>query len=114
VTVYNTKITPNIRRDNLLLYRKGLFDVLISCRALDEGTNVPETAVAIIASATASQRQRIQRLGRVLRPSKGKQEALVYTIYATDPEEERLRTEALRLGPIASVEWFKTGREARG
>lgn len=113
-TIYNTRVSPVIRRDNLLLYRRGLFDVLISCRALDEGTNVPETTVAIIASATASQRQRIQRLGRVLRPSQGKKTALVYTIYATDAEEERLRKEAVTLEPVASVEWYKSRGKASG
>lgn len=63
VTLYHSGISPIVRRDNLRLYRRGAFDVL-SCRALDEGMNVPETTVAIVASSGASSRQRIQRLGR--------------------------------------------------
>lgn len=105
VTLYHSKIAPVVRRDNLRLYRHGVFDVLISCRALDEGTNVPETIVAIVASSTASIRQRIQRLGRVLRPAAGKSTATVYTIYATDQEERRLIQEARSLEGIASVQW---------
>lgn len=112
-TIYNTRIGPVIRRDNLRMYRRGMFDVLISCRALDEGTNVPETAVAIIASSTASQRQRIQRLGRVLRPADGKEKATVVTIYITDAEEERLKKEAKRLGNIAKVTWLR-GEKSHG
>lgn len=84
-----------------------MFDVLVSCRALDEGTNVPETVVAVIASSTSSQRQRIQRLGRVLRPSDGKTVASVYTLYTTDTEEKRLREEEALLEGVATVQWYK-------
>jgi superfamily II DNA or RNA helicase len=79
-TIYHSRIAGPLRRDNLRLYRKGVFDVLVSCRALDEGINIPETQLAIIASATASERQRVQRLGRVLRPASGKTHALIYTL----------------------------------
>jgi superfamily II DNA or RNA helicase len=106
-TIYHTKVGPVIRRDNLRLYRRGMFDVLVSCRALDEGTNVPETVVAVIASSTSSQRQRIQRLGRVLRPADGKTVASVYTLYATDLEEKRLREEEALLEGVATVKWYQ-------
>ena len=87
VTLYHSRIGEAVRRDNLRLFRRGVFQVLVSRRALDEGMNVPETEVGIIASSTASTRQRIQRLGRVLRPAPGKDHALVYTLYATEVEE---------------------------
>lgn len=109
-TIYHTGIGATIRRDNLRLFRRGLFDVLISCRALDEGTNVPETTVAVIASATASHRQRVQRLGRVLRPAPGKAAAVVYTIYATEQEERRLRAEEQEMDGVAAVRWLRGGR----
>lgn len=104
-TVYHAEIGPTIRRDNLRLFRKGLFDVLVCCRALDEGINVPEASVAVIASSTASQRQRIQRLGRILRTAKGKDHATVYTIFATDEERKRLEKEEANLEGITSVTW---------
>jgi superfamily II DNA or RNA helicase len=105
VTIYHSRISPVVRRDNLRLFRRGLFDVLISCRALDEGTNIPETTVAVVASSTASQRQRIQRLGRVLRPAPEKQFATVYTLYATKQERKRLEQEEAKLEGITSVSW---------
>jgi superfamily II DNA or RNA helicase len=105
VCIYHSKIAPNWRRDNLRLFRQGVFDVLISCRALDEGMNVPETAVAVIASSTASQRQRIQRLGRVLRPARGKSKATIYTVFATEQEKIRLTGEAEKLEGVAEVVW---------
>lgn len=114
VTIYHSQIGPMIRRDNLRLYRQGIFDVLVSCRALDEGMNIPETAVAIVASSTASYRQRIQRLGRVLRPAPGKRMASIYTIYATNQEEERLKEEAAGLQNAEAVQWFRGSRPDDG
>ena len=104
-TVYHSKLAPFTRRDNLRLFRRGAFDVLVTCRALDEGLNVPDTMVAVIASSTASARQRIQRLGRVLRPAPGKDAATIYTIYASDAEGRRLAAEQHRLEGISSVDW---------
>ena len=111
VCLYHSRIGPAIRRDNLRLFRRGVFDVLISCRALDEGMNVPEATVAVIASSTASSRQRIQRLGRVLRPVRDKTRALVYTLYATDQERARLAKEARDLEGVARVEWAAATRQ---
>lgn len=107
VTIYHAGIAPAVRRDNLRLYRRGVYDILVCCRALDEGINVPETAVAVLASSTASMRQRIQRLGRVLRPAKGKELADVYTIYATEAERDRLLKESQELGEVCTVSWAK-------
>jgi superfamily II DNA or RNA helicase len=107
VALYHTRLSPDLRRDNLRLYRRGIFDILVCCRALDEGINVPETAVAIVASSTASTRQRIQRLGRVLRPAPGKDFADIYTIYASDLEEERLKREEGKLASVTQVSWAK-------
>jgi superfamily II DNA or RNA helicase len=105
--VYHTRIGESVRRENLRLFRRGLFECLVTCRALDEGTNVPETSVAIIASSTRSTRQRIQRLGRVLRPARGKEDALIYTLYATDAEETRLKSEATRMEDVSKVQWLQ-------
>jgi superfamily II DNA or RNA helicase len=81
---------------------------LVTCKALDEGMNVPETTVAIIASSTASTRQRIQRLGRVLRPSKGKDKAVIYTLYATEQERKRLINEYKNFQNDVSITWLKS------
>lgn len=113
-TIYHAKLAPALRRENLRLFRRGVFDVLVCCRALDEGMNVPETSVAVVASSTASQRQRIQRLGRILRPAKGKAAATVYTIYATKEEEDRLITEAQALRDVAGTSWHRGGAQSDG
>ena len=107
-TIYHSKISAELRRDNLRLFRRGVFDALVTCRALDEGANVPETEVAIVASSTGSLRQRIQRLGRVLRPAPGKPRARIYTIYVSKPEENRLIKEARSLTEAGEITWMRS------
>lgn len=105
--IYHSKMPIRARAEALRGYRAGDTRVLITCRALDEGFNVPEAEIAIIAASTATRRQRIQRLGRVLRPSKDKEFAAIYSLAATGPEIQRLRTEERELEGVARVSWSK-------
>ncbi|MER8921039.1 DEAD/DEAH box helicase [Mesorhizobium sp. M0802] len=103
--LYHSGLPVRLRAETLADFRKGKLSVLVTCRALDEGFNVPETQVGIIAASTATRRQRIQRLGRVLRPAQGKDGAIVYTLVATTPEIERLKAEEAELEGVANVLW---------
>ncbi len=103
--LYHSKVGLKERARMLGEFRRGEINVLVTCRALDEGFNVPEADVGIIAASTATRRQRIQRMGRVLRPSKGKQRATIYTLVATDPEVGRLKDEEQLLEGVADVRW---------
>jgi superfamily II DNA or RNA helicase len=103
--VYHSRLRLRERVQVLSDYRAGKLEVLVTCRALDEGFNVPETEIGIIASSTATRRQRIQRLGRIVRPAEGKADALVYTLVATAPEIARLKDEEAALEGVASVSW---------
>ena len=105
VALYHSKVPENVRRENLRLFRRGVVDVLVTCRSLDEGANMPETRVAVIAAASASTRQRIQRLGRVLRPAPGKESATVYSLFATPLERRRLEDETAEFEGIVDVQW---------
>jgi superfamily II DNA or RNA helicase len=105
VAIYHSKMGTHLRRANLRGFRRGIFDVLIACRALDEGFNVPEAEVAIIAAGTASKRQRVQRIGRVLRSFGEKVSGTVVTLYATAHEETRLQSECEVFKGIVPVEW---------
>lgn len=102
---YHSKLSDAHRRDNLRLFRRGMVNVLVTCRALDEGTNVPEANVAIVAHSTKSTRQRIQRLGRVLRPAPGKNAATVFTLFRGGEEKRRLAEEAGGLEGISQISW---------
>jgi superfamily II DNA or RNA helicase len=105
--VYHSKMTLRARAVILGRYRRGEIDILVTCRALDEGFNVPETELGIIAASTATRRQRIQRLGRVVRPTEGKTSALIYTLVATGPEIQRLKEEEAQLESVATVTWSR-------
>jgi len=105
--VYHSKMRLREKAGMLGQYRRGEIDVLVTCRALDEGFNAPETEVGIIAASTATQRQRIQRLGRVLRPVAGKASATVFTLVASGPEIERLKQEEVALEGVANVTWSR-------
>jgi len=105
--LYHSRLRTRERADMLAAFRSGRIDVLVTCRALDEGFNVPETEIGIIAASTATRRQRIQRLGRVLRPTKGKDSATVYTLVATAPEVDRLKAEEQDLEGVAETTWSR-------
>ena len=87
---YHSGISSNLRREYMRQFRLGMLSVLVTVRALDEGFDVPEAEVALIVSSSATKRQRIQRLGRVLRSTVKKDRATVITLYATKHEQERL------------------------
>jgi superfamily II DNA or RNA helicase len=105
--VYHSELPIRKRAEVLNAYRRGELNVLVTCRALDEGFNVPETEIGIIAASTATRRQRIQRLGRVLRPISGKDHATVFTLVATAPEVSRLQEEEKELEGVAEVSWSR-------
>ena len=104
-TTYHTGIGRSVRKSNLVMFKRGVKKILVTCTALDEGLNVPDIDVAIIVSQTMSKRQRIQRLGRALR--KGKDLAEIYTIYIGEEEKSFLVQEFSNLNEITSFGWKK-------
>jgi len=104
---YHSRLSLRERAAVLASYRRGDIDALVTCRALDEGFNVPETEIGIVAASTATYRQRVQRLGRMLRPTVDKTEATIYTLVATEPEIARLHQEESDLDGVASVSWSR-------
>ena len=107
VAAFHSKISKDMRRDNLRMFKVGQLDVLVCCRALDEGIDVPEAECAVLVASTSSHRQRVQRLGRVLRTHEDKDLAQIFTIYVTDQEQGRLLTETSDLSEVASVRWME-------
>jgi superfamily II DNA or RNA helicase len=107
VGIYHSQIQGPLRRETLYRYKRGMIRILISCRALDEGVDIPDANVAIIAAYTSSLRQRVQRLGRVLRKHPTKEYATIYTLYSTDKERSQLVSEMERLDGVANITWKK-------
>lgn len=86
---YHSEMDEYSRKEILRNYQDAQIRILVSCRSLDEGLNVPSTDIGIIASSTSSTRQRIQRLGRILRQSGIKRTAKLYYLYIGSSNEER-------------------------
>lgn len=83
-----TDIKKAEREDVLESFRSGNLKAIVSCRVLNEGVDVPDAEVAIIVGGTHGEREHIQRIGRCLRPSAGKN-AMVYELIARETIEVR-------------------------
>ncbi|WP_264775299.1 DEAD/DEAH box helicase family protein [Deinococcus aetherius] len=85
-----THQTPVKERHALLeKFRRGGYRILVTSRVLNEGVDVPEAAVAVVLSGTATEREHIQRLGRILRKAEGKS-AVLYEVITEGTSEERV------------------------
>ncbi len=107
---YHSKMDEWSRKEILRKYHDAQIRILVSCRALDEGLNVPSTDIGIIASSTSSTRQRIQRLGRILRQSGIKHSAKLYYLYIGSSNEEkdllaRISRDLTGIIPILDLEY---------
>ena len=88
-------------------FRNGIFNIIISVRALDEGINIPDINNAIIVGGNSTTKQLIQRAGRVLRKVKGKT-ATIYQIYALNTKDEdwlNKRSKKIN-GSAESIKWL--------
>lgn len=89
--------TPHARREQLLSrFRSGDLTKLIVSRVGDEGIDLPEAEVAIIASGLGgSRRQGAQRAGRTMRPAGKAQVCILATQGSEEEEFVRKRTRYL-------------------
>ena len=86
---YHSEMDEDDKRNVLIKYQNSKIRILVACKALDEGLNVPETDVGIIVSSTNSSRQRIQRLGRILRRSKSVSVSRLFYLYVGSSNEDQ-------------------------
>lgn len=77
------------RAEILARFRSGEYRTVVTSKVLNEGVDVPDAGVAIVLSGSATQREQVQRLGRVLRKREGKQ-AVLYEIITRDTIEEQV------------------------
>ena len=66
-------------------FHLGKYNLLLSIGCFNEGINVPSTRTAVFVASSTNPREFIQRRGRVLRHSPGKQRARIYDIIVTPP-----------------------------
>lgn len=85
---YHSKMGSQANKNVLERFRTGDIRILIACKSMDEGIDVPDASIGIILSGTSTKRQRIQRLGRIIRKNEGKSRALLYYLHLADTSEE--------------------------
>lgn len=86
---YHSKAGAQANQNTLERFRNSEILILITCKALDEGIDIPDAEIGIILSGTGMERQRLQRLGRILRKSKGKESACLYYLFVKESMEEK-------------------------
>ena len=69
-------------------FKSGNIHSLVAMKCLDEGIDVPACDTAFILASSRNPRQFIQRRGRILRRSFGKEKAVIYDFFVTLPVNE--------------------------
>lgn len=85
---YTSDMDKEERRRALNGFKDGERRILIACRALDEGLDVPDCNIGIFMANTATKLQRIQRSGRIIRKGVDKLPSLLYYIYCDNTLED--------------------------
>ena len=89
-------------------FKAGIYTALVTSNVLNEGVDVPDASVGVILSGSASNREFIQRLGRILRRGDDKQ-AVLYEMIARQTREEQVAER--RRTPYRSGESMNLFRE---
>ncbi|TBL78314.1 DNA repair helicase XPB [Paenibacillus thalictri] len=80
---------PHDERERLYTqYRSGMLQVLVVSKVANFAVDLPDAAVAIqISGSYGSRQEEAQRLGRILRPKPGRNEAFFYSVVSDDTKE---------------------------
>lgn len=104
-------MTAKARKTTLERYRDHEIRILVCCTALDEGLDVPDTAYGIVVSCSSVSRQRIQRLGRILRKSENKHLAGLYYLYLDRTVEDPVYIDEIsRNHPVCNIHYLAQER----
>lgn len=71
------------------------YQFLVAIKCLDEGVDVPSARLGIILASSSNPREYVQRRGRLLRRSPGKNEAVIYDVVVT-PNPQLVLEPAMR------------------
>jgi RNA polymerase primary sigma factor len=93
--VYHSGKTKKKREQTLEDFKATDGAVLCSTKALNQGFDVPDVGVGIIAGLESKSLPMIQRVGRLIRFQKGKR-GRVYILYVADSQEEKWMDQATK------------------
>ncbi len=111
-SAHHSGMTGDERDAVLQAFRSGALMAITAARTLDEGIDVPDASVGVIVAGSTVRRQRIQRVGRVLRARPGKRAVIVicYVTGARDDPHARMdpdefHAQMSRLGRVQEFQW---------
>ena len=78
--------TPQEREEILRDLSSGFLDGVVAIRCLDEGIDLPDLRMGFLLASSTNPRQFVQRRGRLLRNSPGKQRAEIYDFIVSPPD----------------------------
>ena len=99
--VYHSGLKKKQKDDALEGFRERPNAVLCSTKALNQGFDVPDASIGIIAGLNSKSLPMIQRVGRLLRLSTDDKVGKIYIVYIKDSQEEKwLRTAVKTLNNV--------------
>lgn len=84
----HSQMSAQANQNTLERFRTGDIRILIACKSIDEGFDVPDASVGIVLSGTSTKRQRIQRLGRIIRRKEEDSRASLYYLHIAETVED--------------------------
>ena len=89
VPLITGEISKAERESLLANFRLGKISTLVTCQVLNEGFDIPETDLVIIAGGSQGKRELKQRIGRALRKKENKSAQIIELVSAGTLEEKR-------------------------
>jgi superfamily II DNA or RNA helicase len=98
--------SPGDREKIFKLFKEKELDAITSIRVLDEGIDIPDCRRAFILASQKSQRQGIQRRGRILRKAEGKDLAELFDFIIVGPKLSNQELERLYVRELSRAKMF--------
>lgn len=86
--IYHSKRTDKQNREALKGFDESDSGVIISAKSLNEGVDVPDCSLGIIAAGNSKELDNIQREGRTIRAREGKR-SLIINLYIPETQDEK-------------------------
>ena len=84
-------------RDSLARLKEKNYQCIVAMKCLDEGVDIPSAQLGIIMASTGNSLQYVQRRGRFLRKSDGKEYAVIYDVLVKPPAVDSAHTYARKI-----------------
>jgi superfamily II DNA or RNA helicase len=99
VSIFLGKHSKENKKNLLELFEKGDIDILVSIDCLTEGIDVPECDSAILVTSSTTEREAIQRRGRILREAQSDSPAQLHDFITLPAKLESIRSGDAKLVP---------------